>query len=337
MGGCCASRPILGEPVSLYQKVDGSITEEKKRVNSQKINSSTIIGENKSKRSIDANMLKFPKIEFGCVQESTECTVIVDKEQSTMYIGTESTAKKLPELEKPTINRTINVSSLPAKLNVCHDPMERPSLMRPENSARWTTGEIESAYDEMEKELDFLVDHLHKVEDMESDAESTITRESSSCWRDVESDHKVRQDDKLQNEMTRASPEVQIPNDRIDDEKNVDTIQQEVMVNPPSLIRPDNLEMWSNARLESEQMEMKVTFTQLTHSLLNDAVEETSNKRSGSVVDDDSEEDVKTDLEDTQESSKAFVLTEETAEVPRNSELDVSSSFCRSGLNQFWI
>jgi len=91
MGGCCATRPILGEPVSLFEKVDSSDTEEKKRPNSWKNNSSTIIGENKSKRSIDVNMLKSPKLEFGCIQESDECMVM----QSTKYIGTESTAKKL--------------------------------------------------------------------------------------------------------------------------------------------------------------------------------------------------------------------------------------------------
>lgn len=70
MGGCCGLKPFLEEPAW---------------ANPGEIDSVTII-----------DMLQLPKLklESGCIQESTDCTVIVNKEQSTKYIERESTAKK---------------------------------------------------------------------------------------------------------------------------------------------------------------------------------------------------------------------------------------------------
>jgi len=139
---------------------------------------------------------------------------------------------------------------------------------------------------------------------------------------DVEGNHKDKQNDKLQNDMTDASSEGQIPREIIDDEKYLNSIQQKLMVKRPSLIRPDNLEMWSNARLESEQMEMKMIYRRLSRTLQSDEFPETSNKISWPVMDDEIEEDVTTDLDNTSGSSMASVLIEKTAEVPRYGELN---------------
>jgi len=368
MGGCCGLKPFLEEPAW---------------ANPGEIDSVTII-----------DMLQLPKLklESGCIQESTDCTVIVNKEQSTKYIERESTAKKFnvenklssfserslkteidgtsnevgeanvetwktnrlqntdisnlvtgytagdtankpdqyfqegksslvlnisramsynyfptnsqshkiiewdilqdqpemsftqlswqdrsldefaipwlrPEKEKPTINRNINVSFMPEELNVDRELIKRPSLMHPDNLARWTSVEIESAYEEMGKELDYIVDYLNKVEDMESDAELAITRESSSLQSNVKRDHQGKQNDKLENEMTEASPEGQNLNVGFHNEKKLSTIQQKLIVKRPSLIHPDNLEMWSNARIKSEKIEMNLILRALSRSL----------------------------------------------------------------------
>jgi len=75
------------------------------------------------------------------------------------------------EKDKPTINRNISVSFMPEISNIHHKHMNQRSLIRLNSLERWTNFEIETAYEEMEKELDNLVDHLHKVEDMKSDDE----------------------------------------------------------------------------------------------------------------------------------------------------------------------
>jgi len=283
MGGCCAIRPGLGDSVSLYEKVN-SIKEEKTMVNSRERNSSTIVGENKSKQS--------------------ELT---------------------PEKEKPTINRSLIVPFIKEELNVHHKVIERPGLIRADNLERWTNDDIESAFDEIGKELGHLAVHLHKVQDMESDAWSEITHESSLFMLDVEGNYNDKQNDKLQNDMPEASSEGQIPCDIFDNEENLNSIQQRLMVKRPSLIRPDNLEMWSDARLDSEQMEMRMIYKRLSRTLQSPPLAETSNKGSRPVVDDEFEEDVTTDLEDTSGSSTASVFYEKTAKVPRNGELNVRS------------
>jgi len=117
--------------------------------------------------------------------------------------------------------------------------------------------------------------------------------------------------------MIEASPEGQNLNESVDNEKNV--LQQELMVWQPSLIHPDNVDLWSNARIESEKIDMRIIFRAMSSSLPSCAQAKTSNKRSGPVLDKEIEEDFKMDLEDKPGSSKAFFLTEETAEVPRNS------------------
>jgi len=212
----------------------------------------------------------------------------------------------IPELkldkEKPTIVRNLNVWSAPKGLK------KRPSLISPGSEHRWSNVELESAHVEMGKKLDQLVDQLHDTEEMESDDVSAITRESSPFYRN-EIDYKD-----LQNNY---------PNERIDDEENLTTVP--VMARRPSLIRPDNLELWSNSRVKLESMEMSIKYKKLSRSVASGAKAETLNNESGPVVDYEIEEDFKTDVERWPKKQRGLLVTEETAELPRNSELNVRS------------
>merc|ERR550534_3331489 len=111
----------------------------------------------------------------------------------------------------------------------------------------------------------------------------------------------------------------------IDSKTNVTSFPKEVkacskLMNPPSLIRPDNLHMWSINRVEAERNEIGKKLEQLTKNLhemedlQNDAEPDTTPELSEHDLDDDSEVDVKVDIEDQRRNSNVSLLTQSSVE-----------------------
>jgi len=210
-------------------------------------------------------------------------------------------------------------------------PLIEPSLIRPENMQSWTTLKIDSVWHEMEDQLE------HLVEDLDEGNCKLIPRESGTSWVDDDHgdfgrDHKGKQNNKPQIEMIEESSEGYNQNERIDNEKNDTPPQKEVMVRPKlnephSLMRSDNIKTQSNARIESERIEMERRLRQLLSNtnkledLQSDATAETSSEAKVPIVNDEIKEDFKIELEVKPNGSTDFVSTEETSEVPRNCEL----------------